>query len=251
MYSVILMAALTTNTAEAPQWMLKGGGCMGGLYLHSGSYGSCMGCWGAAWGGFGGGCQGCWGFGSGWWGAGYGGEWGAGYGGGWGAGYGGYANGWGCYGCMGCHGAFNGYGDYMTPAPAYTQANPIVVPSAPAGAAPAAGGTGTPPATPGTTGRAASYGTNTAKLTIEKPADARLFVDDIPVLSDQTSKSFVTPTLAANQAYYYTVRVEMTRAGKPVAESRRVVVRAGDTITETFRDPAAVGTASLKMPLAK
>ena len=46
MYSVILMAALTTNTADAPAWHRHGGSCYGGIGLHSGSYGSCMGAWG-------------------------------------------------------------------------------------------------------------------------------------------------------------------------------------------------------------
>ena len=37
MYSVILMAALTTNTADAPTFHKKGGGCYGGIGLHSGN----------------------------------------------------------------------------------------------------------------------------------------------------------------------------------------------------------------------
>ena len=42
MYSVVLMAALTTNTAEAPAFhKTRALGCYGGLYLHSGWYGSC------------------------------------------------------------------------------------------------------------------------------------------------------------------------------------------------------------------
>src|SRR5947209_20267306 len=59
MYRVILMAALTANTAEAPSFH-KGGccGCTGGMYLHGGCYGcsGCSGCWGCY-----GGCHGCWG----------------------------------------------------------------------------------------------------------------------------------------------------------------------------------------------
>src|SRR5205085_8933551 len=94
MYSVSLMAAMSANTAEAPafHWQ-KACGCQGGLYLHSGCYGSCMGCWGGCYGCHGcfGGCYGCHGC--------YGGCYGC-----WG----------GCYGCMGCYGGGYGYGGTIT-----------------------------------------------------------------------------------------------------------------------------------------
>src|SRR5437588_484090 len=77
-----------------------------------------------------------------------------------------------------------------------------------------------PPVNPMT--KLGSYGTS-ARLVIEKPADAKLFVDNIPIASDTASKTFTTPDLDPSQAYYYTVRVEMTRDGKPVSETRRVI----------------------------
>lgn len=79
MYSMVLMAALTTAT-DMPDFGRRGGccGCYGGY--GGGGWGGCYG--GYGWGGWGGGCGG--------WGGGYGG-WGGGYGGwgGWG-GWGGY-----------------------------------------------------------------------------------------------------------------------------------------------------------------
>jgi uncharacterized protein (TIGR03000 family) len=225
MYSVILMAAMTTNTAEAPAWLRGGHGCYGALILHSGRYGGCTGCWGADFGG-------CWGSGYGVYGA-------------------------GCYGCMGCYGGWYGYGGYVTPPPGYMPGgNYLTTPATPpaSGTAPASPGTGTPPATPGTgtppMGKIGSSG-SAARLVIEKPADARLYVDNIPIAADVPSKTFITPELDPSQAYYYMVRVEMTRDGKPLSETRRVIVRAGETVTELFRDPTAMSTASLKMPLAK
>jgi uncharacterized protein (TIGR03000 family) len=73
MYSMVLMAALTTGT-DVPDWGRHGcHGCWGGCY---GCWGGCYGCWG--------GCYGCWGGCYGCWGGCYGGGWG-GYGwGGWG-----------------------------------------------------------------------------------------------------------------------------------------------------------------------
>lgn len=230
MYSVILMAAMTASTAEAPafHWQ-KSHGCTGGMYLHGAGYGSCMGCWGS---GCCGGCYGCWGSCSGGYGGGYSccgcqGSW-----------YGG------CYGCMGCYGVYDGgwggYGGwYGYGAPATYPANnpPSINPNAPpppAGTAPPAGTNppaGTKPA-----------GTS-AKVIIEKPTDATIFVDGRQVNSEGTRQVFATPALDPAQAYFYTVRVDVVRDGKPVSETRRVVVRAGETATETFAAPT-IATAS-------
>src|SRR5436190_6018781 len=100
MYSVILMAALTTSTADAPGFHKRSFGCTGGMYLHSGCYGSCMGCYGGC-----GGCGGCYGGGAAWH--------------GWGASYG-------CFGCMGCYGVYTG--PVMTPAGNPMMAPPVVPP---------------------------------------------------------------------------------------------------------------------------
>jgi uncharacterized protein (TIGR03000 family) len=212
MYSVILMAALTTNTAEAPAFHKHGGSCYGGIGLHSGRYGACMGCWGA-------GCNG---------------------------GYGGGA----CYGCMGYGGGYGlpygGWYGYGAPAPYTPSANPMAVP-------PPVGTTPMPPVPPAVvpekppvspSARLGSYGGTPAKLVIEKPVDAKLFVDNIPVAAEAASKTFTTPELDPAMAYYYMVRIEMTREGKPVSETRRVIVRAGETATETFREPTGLTTAS-------
>jgi uncharacterized protein (TIGR03000 family) len=115
----------------------------------------------------------------------------------------------------------------MTPA-----GNPMQAPAVP-GTPP---GTGTPPAA----------APKAAELIIEKPADAQIFVDNQPVKSEGPTQRFATPVLDPSQAYYYMVRVEMNRDGRAVSESRRVIVHAGQTLQETFRDPG-VSTASLKI----
>jgi uncharacterized protein (TIGR03000 family) len=87
MYSMVLMAALSTGT-DMPDWGHRWGchGCWGGCY---GCCGGCYGCWG--------GCYGCWG------------------------GCYGYSSCYGCYGCCGgcygcygccggCYGCYGGYG---------------------------------------------------------------------------------------------------------------------------------------------
>jgi uncharacterized protein (TIGR03000 family) len=95
MYSIVLMAALTTG-GDMPDWGRRGcHGCWGGCYCSC--YG-CYGCWGC-WG-----CCGCWG---------------------------GYVS-WGCYG--GCYGCWGGYAyspyhptvTYYASAPALATSSPAV-----------------------------------------------------------------------------------------------------------------------------
>ncbi len=229
MYSVILMAAMTANTAEAPafHWQ-KACGCQGGLYLHSGCYGSCMGCWGSCYG-----CTGCWGscYGcSGCWGSCYGCS--------------------GCYGCMGCYGVYDGgwhgYGATYDGMMTYPAPNPMSTTTpAPAPNPPAPGTTPAPGATPPPTGTPKPGGTS-AKLIIEKPADAKIYVDEKLVTSEGTRQTFATPVLEPAQAYYYTVRVEAVRDGKPASETRRVIVRSGETVQESFRDVGIVTASAAK-----
>ncbi len=49
-------------------------------------------------------------------------------------------------------------------------------------------------------------------------------------------RTFSTPSLEPGQAYYYIVRAEVVVDGKPVTETRRVIVRAGQTIRADFKD---------------
>lgn len=85
-----------------------------------------------------------------------------------------------------------------------------------------------------------------ARLIIDAPTDATLFIDNLPFKAEK-GRQFATPALAEGQTYYYTVRVEMNRDGKPVNETRRVLVRANETVRETFgatADPTVVAKES-------
>jgi uncharacterized protein (TIGR03000 family) len=208
MYSVILMAALTASTAEAPTFGHKGCcGCCGGVSLHSGCYGcsgcsGCYGCWGS--------CYGC----------------------------------SGCYGCMGCYGAYSGcYGCMGCYGVSYSSDGAIVPTGNPMQTVP--GATTTPGTTPATPTAPPKTGTS-AKVIIEKPADAKIYVDNQLVKSEGTRQSFVTPVLDPSQAYYYTVRVESVRDGKPSSETRRLIVRSGETAQATFAEPAIVTASAAK-----
>lgn len=196
MYSVVLMAALTTG-ASAPDWCH---GCWGGRGCQGcwSCYGGCHGCWGCyGGGGSGGGCWGCY---SGC----YAGCW-ACYGGG-GGGGGTYY--WGCYGgCHGCHAmSYAPAGGTMPPAP------PEMPPAKKDGMALQ----------------------DKAKLIVEVPSDARLYIDEQLTKASSERRVFNTPTLDKGQTYYYVVRAEVVRDGKTHSETKRVLVRAGEEIRASF-----------------
>jgi uncharacterized protein (TIGR03000 family) len=210
MYSLVLMAALTTG-GEAPAWFFRHGchgchGCYGGCF-------GCHGCWGGGWscgGCYGGGCYGC-------------------YGGGYGGCYGG------CYGCYG--GGYGGWYGGHAPAMGMPMA-----PSAPP--------TETVPA-PKKEDEKRSSTAGPAKLIVELPADAKLFVDDQLMKATSAIRTFNTPSLSPGQAYYYMLRAEVVRDGQPVQETKRVIVRAGQTVRASFPDLGTVATARAETALAR
>jgi uncharacterized protein (TIGR03000 family) len=92
------------------------------------------------------------------------------------------------------------------------------------------------------------FNPNKAKLIVELPANAKLFIDDMPMKAEAGVRSFNTPALEPGQAYYYMVRVETMRDGQPVSETRRVIVRAGQVARADFKEleSDAVRTAQAK-----
>lgn len=224
MFSLVLMAALTAGPADAPAWCH---GCHGGWGCH-GCYGcsGCYGCYGCCggygccgcWGGYSYGCCGCWG---------------------------------GCYGCYGgCTGYWGGWGccgsgGYYPPAYYSPVVTPGVVPT----------GTGTIETPPGTgkggTPPKEEVSLYRAKLIVEVPAEARLYIDDQPMKTTATRRVFSTPALEPGQAYYYMVRVEVMRDGKPQSETRRVIVRAGEVAQADFNNVGAVASAPAEAGLGR
>lgn len=227
MYGVVLMAALATSSS-APDFGHCGccgwGGGYGGW---GGGYGGCFGCYGGYGGytyGWCGGCYGCWG------GSPYQ-VWGC-YGG-----YGGYY-GYGCTGCYGCYGGYSGYGIPVPGGPTYVgpgMTNPTPPPSStpPAEVTPAPKKTGTEQAR--------------ARVRIELPADAKLYVDGVLTKTGSAVRVFQTPELSANQTYFYELRAEVVRNGQTLTESRQLLVRPGNIATASFagleQQAAAASTA--------
>jgi uncharacterized protein (TIGR03000 family) len=170
----------------------------------------CMGCYG--------GCMGCWG---------------------------------GCYGgCSGCWGGYGGFGYGGAAAYPGTVYGGTVMPgtTVPGGAAPYGGEALPPPGEGATKKKEGTMLSNRAKLLVELPANSKLYIDDKPMKTASGVRSFNTPELEPGQAYYYIVRVETERDGKPVSETRRVIVRAGQIARADFKDmeSEAVRTAQAK-----
>ena len=73
-----------------------------------------------------------------------------------------------------------------------------------------------------------------AHLALTLPADAKLFVDGQLIGGQGERRQFHTPELVAGQAYYYEFQAEFEINGKRETETKRVVVRAGESLTASF-----------------
>jgi uncharacterized protein (TIGR03000 family) len=122
-----------------------------------------------------------------------------------------------CYGCHGCYGCGGGYGCNGISPVGVGGSTPEMIP---------------PPRIEGT--RPESSRKTEAKVIVQLPTDAKLFVDGNPVKVNGEQQTFRTPALERGQAYYYEVRAEVVREGKTVTESKRVIVRAGEDARVSF-----------------
>jgi uncharacterized protein (TIGR03000 family) len=73
-----------------------------------------------------------------------------------------------------------------------------------------------------------------ARLTVEVPEAAKLYVDGTLVNGDAATRNFHTPDLTPGKTFYYDLKAEVTVNGKTVKEEKRVLVRAGDVVNEAF-----------------
>jgi uncharacterized protein (TIGR03000 family) len=207
MYSMVLMAALTTGSNAPDCGLLRG--CGHASYSCTGCTGS-SGCWGGATYANGGGCWGAC-YGSGYYGAGC-----------YGSGYYGGCYGGGGYGSWGYGGAGSDYAPrVMPPADGKDKKDE--------------------------TKDKESALPDKARLIVEVPVNAKLYIDEQLMKSTATTRSFSTPTLEVGQSYYYDVRVEVVRDGKTYEGSKRVVVRAGEQTRASFNETERGSALSVKL----
>jgi uncharacterized protein (TIGR03000 family) len=225
MYSMVLMAALTTSV-DLPDRGHRGGGCCG---CYGGGGG---GCYGGGYGmGYGGGCCGM----------GYGGGYGMGYGGGCsGMGYGGMGYG-GCSGMGmgmgygGCMGMGMGYGGCM----GMGMGGGMMMQGAGTIQQGGTGGTGGEKIKnkPAERGGRESMAPAPATIVVELPADAKLLIDDTTTTSTGANRVFQSPELNPGKTYRYTLTAEVVRNSKPVKIEQVVEVKAGETTPVRMTEP--------------
>lgn len=81
-----------------------------------------------------------------------------------------------------------------------------------------------------------------AKLIVDLPPDAKLFIDDRPMKTTSQHPIFATPNLEPGKTYYYEMRVEVVRDGKVATDTKRIVFHAGDEVRESFANLAPTAT---------
>ena len=82
-----------------------------------------------------------------------------------------------------------------------------------------------------------------ATLIVTLPADATVYIDDYRTVSASAERVYHTPPLQAGKTFSYTLKAEVMRAGKVVAVSREVDVRAGQETRVRLDFPASVAAA--------
>lgn len=241
MYSIVMMMAVST----APDAVDFGGrfGCSGCSGYSVGCFGSCYGssCYGSSC--YGSSCYGssCYGGASyyysschgsrffGWSHSSCHGSSCCGGFGGW-SGYGCYGSGSSCYG-YGVYGGasyyhsaypikWGGSGCYGYGMPQYITPNVEVVPTI----------QGTTPKT------SLNPTADKAVVSVKLPADAILYADGQLTRLTSNERTFLTPSLASGQRYQYDLKVEYVRDGKPVTDSKKIFVKAGERTDVEFVD---------------
>ena len=90
-----------------------------------------------------------------------------------------------------------------------------------------------------------------ARLTIEVPTDAKLYVDGQLTKGEGTTRNFHTPDLSAGQTFYYELKAEVVVGGKTVTEIKTVLVSAGAVISEEFPKLIAAANVSKRDSLVQ
>jgi uncharacterized protein (TIGR03000 family) len=80
---------------------------------------------------------------------------------------------------------------------------------------------------------------STAEVEVRVPAGAQVYFDGHATSQTGADRSFTTPPLEPKEDYVYEVRAHWDAAGRPVDETRKVTVHAGDHLVVDFHKGAA------------
>ena len=73
-----------------------------------------------------------------------------------------------------------------------------------------------------------------AKVIIDVPAQASLYIDGELMPARSGKRTFFTPALEPNQTYFIDVKVALVQDGKEQVQATRVVLRAGEEVAANF-----------------
>jgi uncharacterized protein (TIGR03000 family) len=82
-----------------------------------------------------------------------------------------------------------------------------------------------------------------ARVTVQLPADATLYIDNEVCPLTSATRTFPTPALQPGREYYYTLRAEVVRDGQTLVQRQRVTVSAGRQVSVRLNDFSPVRTA--------
>jgi uncharacterized protein (TIGR03000 family) len=89
---------------------------------------------------------------------------------------------------------------------------------------------------------------NRAKLIVELPTDAKLYIDDQPMKTPSGRRVFNTPPLQPGQTYYYILRAEVVRDGQRKVSEQRIIIRPGQEARATFANLEVPATTTVQAP---
>src|SRR5262249_60732238 len=79
-----------------------------------------------------------------------------------------------------------------------------------------------------------------ATIVVNLPADAKLMFDDYTTTSTSNVRTFQTPVLPMGKDFTYTLKAQMMVDGKPVSQTEKITVRAGEETKVTISFPNTV-----------
>ena len=89
---------------------------------------------------------------------------------------------------------------------------------------------------------------NRGTVVVNIPSDAKLFVEGRAMKVTNGERSFVTPPLPTDREAVYSFKIEFTRDGETITQSKKVNIRAGATTKVEFTDAMAKGIRTSDKP---
>ena len=88
-------------------------------------------------------------------------------------------------------------------------------------------------------GPSASIQRGDARLTVNVPEDAKIFVNQNPTRTPGAIREYISRNLPIGDSFTYEVRAEVVRNGQVVTETKKIDLRANENVQVAFNFPAA------------